>query len=158
MKETQEPLVAPFQIFADFREALNGWRFRDLYDAAQPARRLIVPLEYRALAIADYTVEGLPVFFVRRSAADFAAALQQRPNCVLQELKQLRELEESGATCLVVIEGNANEVEQVLTEAKSLTGREFRIPWLFAPTRSVAEMVIFAIIQRAWLQRQTAQP
>jgi ERCC4-type nuclease len=156
MSNHLKPLVAPFRIFADFREESEGWQFKELYDAAQPARGLVVPIEYRSLEYGDYTVEGLPLFFVRKNAKDFVAAIHHRPRSVEQELKQLQQLEAIGASCLVVLEGDVDEAEQVLAQVKAFGYGEDIIAWLFAPTRSTAELIVFAVIQHAWLNKQAS--
>lgn len=154
MSQTNEPLVTPFRIIADFREERDGWKFAGLFDAAQPERTLIVPIEYRRLEIVDYAVEGLPLYFVRKRAKELAAALRHWPESFSQEIQKLHELEAAGGSCLLVIEGSSDEIEQVLAEPKSFTGGEGGIPWLLAPSRSAAELVVFAVIQHAWLLTQ----
>jgi hypothetical protein len=156
MSETQEPLAAPFRIIADPSEATDGWQFAGLFDAADPKRRITVHVEYRSLEIPGYMVEELALLFVRRRAPDFAAALQQRPHCVRQEIEQLKQLEDAGTSCLIVIEGESADVERVLAEEIALAGSAADIPWLFAPTREAAELVVLSLIQRAWLERQKA--
>src|SRR5688572_18756749 len=116
MTGTQEPLVVPFRIIAHVREAEDGWRFDGLYDAADPGRILRVPMDYQELDLADYTVEGLPLYIVRKNAMDLALAMRHWPESVYEELRRLHDMEAAGASCLVVIEGTAEEIEQVLAE------------------------------------------
>src|SRR5262245_53456212 len=80
-----EPLVAPFRIIADFREAIDGWQFTNLPDREHPTRCWTVPVEYRYLETADYTVEELTLFIVRHKATDLLVALQQWPESFAQE-------------------------------------------------------------------------
>jgi hypothetical protein len=151
--------VAPFRVLADFREAVGGWQFNDLDDAAQPGRKWKVPVEYRWLESADYTVEGLPLFIVRKNAKEFAAALRHWPESVVQEQERLCELEASGAACLVVIEGSQDEIEQVLESGvDAFVSSEGGIGWLFAPSRRAAELMVFAVMQRAWLRAEENRP
>ena len=151
MTGTNDPLQAPFRIIADPCEATDGWQFKGLYDAAQPTRRLIVPIVYQRLEIADYTVEDLPLFIVRRHAQDFAAALRNSPDLVRDEHQRLRALEAAGGSCLVVIEGQHDEIEQVLeVDSTVQAGKNSHVPWLFVPNRSAAELIVYSIIQRAW--------
>lgn len=151
MTGTQESFVTPFRVIADVREEAGGWRFEGLSAAGDPARMIRVPIEYRYLDLADYTVEGLSLFLVRKQATEFARAMQQWPQSVCEELAALRDLQATGASCLVVIEGSEREIEQVLQIDDKLFAQAGRgVPWLFAPSRGVAEMLVFAVIQRAW--------
>src|SRR5689334_6369825 len=100
MSGTNQPLVGPFRIIADLREAVEGWQFKDIEDADQPGRRVTVPIAYRRLEIADYTVENVPLFILRRTAKDFATALAEEPELVREELQRLSDLEATGASCL----------------------------------------------------------
>ena len=155
MNGTREPLVAPFRIIADVSQAADGWRFNELYDSAEPGRLLRVPIDYRYLELADYTVEGLPLYIVRKNAKALAATIRHWPESFLQELELLRDLEAAGAWCLVVIEGSAEEIEQVLAaEDRAFADAGVNVPWLFAPSRGVAELIVFAVIKRAWQRAQ----
>jgi hypothetical protein len=156
MSESSEPLVAPFRIIADYREALAGWRFQGLRDESQPDRMLVVPLEYEPLEFADYTVEGLPLFIVRKDAKAFEAALRDSPAAVFAELQQIRDLEATGASCFMVIEGEPPDLDRLIaTELDALTRAKLGIALLFAPS-NVVEQVVFGVIHRAWLREQTA--
>jgi hypothetical protein len=73
----------------------------------------------------------------------------------MQELKQLCELAASGASCIVVIEGATVEDEQLLADAQYFTSGHRAIVWLFAPSRQAAELLVYAVVQRAWKQRPT---
>jgi hypothetical protein len=153
-----QPLVAPFRVIADFREAVDGWQFTNLPHREQPSRCWTVPVEYRYLETADYTVEGLPIFIVRRDAKDFLSLLQHLPERVAKEHAKLRELEAGGASCLVVIEGDAEAIAQILGRRGCATYWRLRscqsidegLACLFADDRRTAELMAFEVMLRAW--------
>jgi hypothetical protein len=154
MSQAHEPLAAPFRIIADFTQAAEGWQFQGLCDESQPDRSLIVPLEYRELEFADYTVEGLPLFIVRWSAKEFATALKHDPADVFAELKLLRDAEAAGATSFMVIEGHPDDLDHLIAfEVDALTRAKLGVALLFAPS-NVVQQVVFGVIHRAWLRAQ----
>ena len=99
-------------------------------------------MDYESLDVADYMVDGMHLYFVRRNAEQFVAAILRRPVCVMQELKQLCELATSGASCIVVIEGATAEDEQLLADAQYFTSGHRAIVWLFAPSRQAAKRTL----------------
>ena len=117
-----------------------------------------VPVEYRYLETADYTVAGVPLFIVRHRAKDFVAALRHWPASIAQEHEELRQLEASGASCLVVLEGDADSVVRDLGAGDSalqgdsqlLLNHDFGIPWLIASSHRNAELAAFEVMWRAW--------
>lgn len=155
MTATQESIVTPFRVIADVREEAGGWRFEGVLDAGEPAGMLHVPIEYQYLDHADYTVEGLALFIVRKRARELAKVMRHWPESICEELAALRELEADGSSCLVVIEGSEEEIEQVLQVDDQVFAEAGKgIPWLFAPSREAAEMLVFAVIKRAWQRAQ----
>jgi hypothetical protein len=154
----REPLIAPFRVVADFREAVDGWQFTSLPDREQPGRCWTVPVEYRYLETADYTVEELSLFIVRRVAADFLAELEHWPESIAHQHAELHELEADGAACLIVIEGDAEAIARILSRSDPAPHRPLHsvlpayhgIPWLMADSRRTAELMTFEIMRRAW--------
>src|SRR5262245_12546876 len=156
-----ESWVAPFRVIADFREAVDGWQFMDLPDPDQPGRSWTVPLEYRYLETADYTIDELSLFIVRRNATDFLAELRHWPESIAQQHAELRDLEASGAACLVVIEGDAELINQILGESDEsgpVQPIDFGIPWLLADSQKKAELIVFEVMRRAWQRSIRQEP
>jgi hypothetical protein len=155
MSQTNEPLLAPFRIIADIGQATDGWQFKGLFDAAQPTRPLIVPIVFRHLEVADYMVEGLPLHIVRQQALHFASLLRHSPEMVHKKHEKLEEMESRGGSTLVVIEGNLKEIEEVLRADSGVqVSKVTSVPWLFVPDRQTAEMMVYAVIQRALSQKR----
>jgi hypothetical protein len=161
-----EPLAAPFRIVADFREALDGWQFAHVPDCEQPGRYWGAAVEYRYLETADYTVAGVPLFIVRHEADEFLGLQRHWPDGLARELAQLDELEREGAACLIVIEGDAQTVAQLLSGGDSLLSGEADapepvgddIPWLLVESRQSAEWMVFNVMRRAWERMHAEQP
>jgi hypothetical protein len=161
-----ESVEAPFRILADFREAIDGWQFACVPDCQDSARVWTAPVEYRYLEMADYALEGLPLYFVRYEARDFLAALRHWPLSVAQDHAELRELEECGASCLVVIEGDAETLDEILvtcelaeqSDALASHSIDHGIPWMLAHSQRTAEIVVFEIMLRAWRHVRGQEP
>jgi hypothetical protein len=159
---SKEPLVAPFRVIADIRERADGWRFSSLRGGADQKRPLIVPLVHRELEMAYYTVEGVAIYVVRRWADDFISALRQRPDSFVQESKHLCQLAASGASCVVIVEGDIESILQAFErhdsrpqdEPSAFESCDYGIPWLFAGSRHTAEFMAFEVMKRAWLRAQ----
>ena len=64
------------------------------------------------LEIADYLVEDLRLYIVRKHAAEFAACLRHSPETVRREHQQLHAIEAGGSSCLIVIEGKHDEIPE----------------------------------------------
>jgi len=153
MYTSSQSLTAPFRVLADFREAKAGWRFKNIADPSQPGQTWTVPLDYRLLGISDYVLNGLPLHFVRRTATDVLASLRHWPQHLVEEQQQLRELEESGASCLVIIEGEPPSILELIdSDFNTDFSREGRIQYAFAENRSAAESLAFMVMRRAWLR------
>ena len=154
--------TAPFRVIADFREAIDGWQFTNVPDRMHSSCSWTAPVEYRYLETADYTVSGLSLFIVRHRADNFLAMLRHWPDSIAQQRVELTELQAAGTSCLIVIEGDAEAIAQVL-KASDLVDRfdlssprstGCDIPWLLAESQRAAEQMVFEIMHRAWQQAQ----
>jgi hypothetical protein len=113
------------------------------------------------LETADYTVDGLPIFIVRRDAQDFLAALQHTPERVAEEHVRLRQLESGGASCLLVVEGDSDAIVQILGRRGCATYWRLNasqpmddgIACLLAEDRHTAELMAFEVMLRAWQRK-----
>jgi hypothetical protein len=157
-----EPLRAPFRVIADFRQAVDGWQFTNVPDRMHPSQHWTAPIEYRYLPPADYMVLGLDLYFVRHDATDFLAMQRHWPDSIAQQRAELVELQAEGASCLIVIEGDAQTIGQVLRESDLLPPldpasprfSECDVPWLLAESHAAAEQMVFEIMHRAWQHAQ----
>ena len=157
-----EPLTAPFRVIADFREAIDGWQFTNVPDRRHPVAildgagrisvfgngRLHRPRGCRYSSSDIMPTNSWPCCGIGR-----IASLKQRA--------ELLELQAAGASCLIVIEGDAQTIAQVLRESdlvaswdpSSLHSTGCDIPWLLAESQRTAEQMVFEIMHRAWQQR-----
>jgi hypothetical protein len=155
-----EALAAPFRVIADFREAIDGWQFTNVPDREDSSRFWTASVEYRYLETADYVVPEMSLFIVRHQAEAFLALLRHWPDSVARQRSDLMDLQAAGASCLIVIEGKADTIAQVLRVGEFVPTWDDNgprrpgcdIPWLLVECRKTAEQVVFEIMHRSWQQ------
>jgi hypothetical protein len=153
-----QTIASPFRVIADFREAIDGWQFTHVPDREHPTRFWTASIQYRYLETADYVVPEMSLFIVRHQAEDLLALLQHWPDSFARQRSDLIDLQLAGASCLIVIEGNADAIAKALTASDLLgtwddTGSNLLgcdIPWLLVEGPQTAEQIVFEIMHRSW--------
>ena len=163
---TDAAVVCPFTVLVDSQEK-NPFTFAGIRaDARQQNRPMIVPTEWRSLGPThgDYSIAGMEheVHIERKSREDCQGTLLgwgERRERFERTLKFLAEIPSS----LVIVECTEGELYRTAPSRGKKSAREnakilmrsigayqddFRVPWRFADTRRLAEIVTFR-----WLER-----
>jgi hypothetical protein len=158
---TDSHSICPFLVAIDTREQFP-WSFRGLHsDSDQGSRPLAVMTESRTLPTGDYSIVGMEnrITVERKSLGDAFSTFTHDRERWLRELERMSEF----ASAHVVIEGGWDAVIQGplkdggtkigKTVYRSIIAWSQRFPnvhWWPMPSREVAEVTAFRILERFW--------
>lgn len=164
-------VICPFKILIDSQEK-NPFTFAGIRaDAKQQNRPMIVPTEWRSLGPThgDYSIDGFEreVHIERKSREDCQGTILgwgERRERFEKTLKFLAEIPSS----LVIVEctegelyrtvqsrgkKSAAENAKILMRSIGAYQDDFRVPWRFADTRRLAEIITFRWLERYYRHR-----
>lgn len=162
-----EPLTTPFTILIDTREQLP-WAFDGLTaDYRDNYRPLAVRTRSTALPSGDYSLEDFAehIAVERKSLADLFSTIGQGRDRFERELERLQRLEYAA----VVVEADWQTVltsppphttlspKIVFRSIVAWQQRYYRVHWWLIPSRRLAEVTTFRILERFWRDHATAQ-
>lgn len=157
-------LTCPFVVIRDTREQ-RGWDFTGIRSDADTGRRVLtVNVQAGTLGQGDYSILGMEqwVAIERKSAADLFGTLAQGRKRFTAELVRLQTLQFAA----VVVEADWRTVlldpprhsrlnpKTVHRSVLAWTQRFKGVHWFMCPTRDMAEVTTFRILERFWKDRQ----
>lgn len=157
-------LTCPFTVIVDTREQ-SPFAFASIQaDANQGRRSVTVPTQRGTLQQGDYSILGMERWIAveRKSLADLFGTLAQGRKRFEAELQRLQTM----AFAAVVIEGDWMAIlrspprhsrlnpKTVFRSVVAWTQRFKGVHWFPCPSRSMAEVATFRILERFWKDRQ----
>jgi ERCC4-type nuclease len=165
--EVAEVVTFPGLVLIDHREkapfAFTGFRA----DARQGSKALEVPTETAVLPTGDYSLQGFTgrVAVERKSLADLYHTLGQDRERFVEELKRLDRMERSA----VVVEADWDAIlnrppansrlppKTVFRSILAWQGCFPRVHWWMLPSRRLAEVVTFRLLERFLRDQRVAR-